>query len=133
MDKAVIQIYRRLLRTGFEHSGSLENPSIFLDSIGEKIRICDQSSRDYLNIYINVDGGVIDDIKYLCTCDPTANVVIETLCSLVKGKTLEEAKKITKESFYQAIGSSGETLVKKVDGIIQLLNRGIERYMSGVA
>jgi hypothetical protein len=40
MDEQVIKYYRRLLKTGFDHVGSLENPSIFLDSVGEKIRVC---------------------------------------------------------------------------------------------
>ena len=35
MDAAVIQYYRRLLRTRFEHAGSFENPSILLDAIME--------------------------------------------------------------------------------------------------
>ena len=130
MDDAVIKYYRRLLKTSFEHAGSLENPSIFLDSVGENIPVCGHVG-DYLHLYINIKEGVIDSIKYLCTCDPTANVVIEVLCTLVKGKNLAEVKTITEESFSQAVGSQGEELLKKARKAIELLNRGITRFQAG--
>jgi NifU-like protein involved in Fe-S cluster formation len=132
VDEVVIKYYRKLLKTGFEHAGSLENPSIFLDSVGEKIRICAMSVNNYMHLYINIRSGVIEDIKYLCTCDPTANVVAELLCILVKGKTLAEAETITEDSFSQALGSKGEEFLKKARGIIELLNRGLTRYKAKV-
>ena len=130
MDEAVIKYYRRLLRNGFEHAGSLENPSIFLDSIGEKIYICGHVGRDYMHVYVNVSESTITDIKYLCSCDPTANVVVEILCTLVKNKTLEESGQLTEDSFVQILGSNGEEFLKKCRGIIELLRRGISRYQS---
>ena len=71
--KQLSSIYRKLLRTGFEHAGSFENASIFLDTVGEKVRICGSTS-DFMQLYINVVNNTIDDIKYMCVCDPTANV-----------------------------------------------------------
>ncbi len=128
MDEVVAERYRQLLQKGFEHAGSLDNPTMFIDTKAEGISICGQANRDYMNIYIKLDGGVITEIKYLCSCDPTANVVVETLCSLVKGKTLKEAKALTKEDFFQAIGSDGGGVRRKVWGIIELLNTVINRY-----
>ena len=128
MDELVIKYYRKLLRTGFEHAGSWENPSIFLDSVGERISICGHTSQNFIHIYINVSDQKITDIKYLCTCDPTANVVVEILCTLVKGKTLSEAAMITEESFSRALGSRSEEFIQKSRGIIELLNRGINRF-----
>jgi NifU-like protein involved in Fe-S cluster formation len=128
MDPEIIQYYRRLLREGFAHAGSCENPEIFLDSVGENIPICAQIGTDYLHLYISVKDKTITNIQYLCTCDPAANVVIEVLCDLVKGKTLEEAKALTEEAFYQVIGCRSEEVQKKVKGILKLLNRGIARY-----
>jgi NifU-like protein involved in Fe-S cluster formation len=132
MDEQVVKYYRRLCQRGFEHSGALENPSVFLDTVGEKIRICSHVSHAYLHIYINIREGVIDDIKYLCTCDPTANVVVEILCSLIKGRTIAEAEAVTEESFARALGSKGEEFLKKSRGIIELLHRGLARYQAGV-
>lgn len=131
MDKLVVQYYRQLLKSGFENAGSLENPSIYLDSIGERIRICGTSARNFMHIYINVSEGVIGDIKYFCTCDPTANVVVEILCTLVKGKTLEEAGALQEADFTRELGGGDEVFRKKARGIINLLNRGISRYRSG--
>ena len=128
MDEAVIKYYRGLLKTGFKYVGSIENPSIFLDSIGENLPICDQVGRDYLHLYISISNGRINSIRYLCTCDPTANVVIEILCSLIEGKTLEETKLVTEESFSQILGSKNEDLLKKARGAIELLQRGLMRY-----
>ncbi len=130
MDEAVIKYYRRLLKTGFKYAGSIENPSIFLDSIGENLPICDQVGRDYLHLFININNGKIDTIRYLCTCDPTANVVVEILCSLVEGKTIEEVKLITEETISQILGSKNQDLLKKAKGAIELLRRGLMRYIS---
>jgi NifU-like protein involved in Fe-S cluster formation len=131
MDELVVKFYRRMCKTGFEHTGSLENPSIFMDTVGEKIRICSHVSHAYMHIFINVRQGIIEDVKYLCTCDPTANVVVEILCSLIKGKTIKEAEALTEEDFSRALGGGGEEFLKKARGIIELLHRGITRYKAG--
>ncbi len=125
MDEGVIKYYRKLLRTGFEHAGSFDNPSVFLESVGDG-RICGHG--DYMQIFVNVSNGKIDGIKYLCSCDPTANVAIEILCTLLKGKRLEEAEAITEDSFFQAVGSRSEDMREKAKGLLELLNKGLTRY-----
>ena len=128
MDELVIKYYRRLLKTGFTNAGSLPNPDIFLDSVGEKIAVCGHSAQNYMHIFIKLASQQIEEIKYLCNCDPTANVVVEILCTLVKGNTLAEVETLTKEAFANALGSSGEEFLKKSAGIIELLHRGTSRY-----
>lgn len=128
MDEAIIKYYRGLLGTGFEHAGTLENPTIFLDTVGENLTICDEVGRDSLQLYVNVKEGIVDEIKYLCTCDPTTNVAVEIMCDLINGKTLAEVETITADSFSQALGSRSEDLSKKASGLMELLNRGITRY-----
>ena len=130
MDEPVRLMYRKLLQTGFEYAGSIEDPSIFLDSLEEGIRICDAASTSYMNIYITINGNTVEDIRYLCSCDPTANVVIEVLCPLVKGKTLSQVKTLHETDFYHFIGSQGEMLQKRVKGTLELLNRGITEYLA---
>lgn len=132
LDEAVIKYYRKLLRYGFEHMGKCDDPSIFLDSVGENIKVCAQVAHAYIHLYIIVKDSTIDDIKYVCMCDPTSNVAIEVLCSLVKGKSLEEVKKITEEDFSKVVGSKGKDFLKRADGLIKLINRGIERFQSQV-
>ena len=128
MDEVVAELYRKLLQTGFEYAGYFDNPTMFIDTKAEGISICGRGANDYINIYINISSGIIAEIKYLCSCDPTANVVVEVLCRLAKGKTINEAKGLAKEQFYEAIGSDGGTVRKKVWGAIELLNRVFNRF-----
>jgi len=132
MDQAVIQYYRRLLKTGFNYAGSLENPSIFLDTVSENIPICGNIG-DYLHLYINVHNGKIDDVKYLCTCDPTTNVAVEILCVLIQGKTTEEIKTITEDLFFKVLESRSEEISKKAKGLMDLLSRGLDRLRKNPA
>jgi NifU-like protein involved in Fe-S cluster formation len=127
VDEAVIKYYRRLLKTGFEHAGSFENASIFVEAVGEKMIDCGNTG-NYMQLYINVVDNRIRDIKYLCSCEPTANVAVEVLCTLVKGKMLDEAAGLTEQAFYQFLGSEGEELRTKVRGVLELLNEGITLY-----
>jgi NifU-like protein involved in Fe-S cluster formation len=133
MDEIIAERYRRLMRTGFEHAGLIDDPSMFIDSKAEGISVCDQATRDYVNIYIIISGDKIDDLKYLCSCDPTTNVVVEVLCTLAIGKTFKEVKALTKEDFFQAIGSEGGGVHRKVWGMMELLNRVIYRYENRVS
>ncbi|MFC1900027.1 hypothetical protein ACFLYN_00370 [Chloroflexota bacterium] len=128
MDEIVTALYRKLMETGFVNAGSFENPTMFIDTKAEGISICGQSGQDYMNIYVMIDDFIISDIKYLCSCDPTANVVIEALCDLVRGKTTTQAKELTKEQFFEAIGSDGGTVRRKVWQAIELLNRVFNRF-----
>jgi NifU-like protein involved in Fe-S cluster formation len=132
LDEAVIKYYRKLLRYGFEYMGKCENPTIFLDSIGENIKVCAQVAQAYIHLYINIKDDVIDDIMYLCMCDPTSNVAVEVMCSLVKGRTIEEVKRLKEEDFTRIVGSKGKDFLKSATGLIKLLNRGLERYITKV-
>jgi NifU-like protein involved in Fe-S cluster formation len=127
VEEAVIKYYRWLLKTDFANSGSLEDPSIFVEAVGEKMIHCGNTG-NYMQLYLNVAGGTIHDIRYLCSCEPTANVAVEVLCTLAKGKTLNEAAALPEELFYQFLGCAGEELKTKVRGVLELLNEGIMDY-----
>ena len=128
MDEAVIKYYRELLKRGFSpcrldrrsHRSSWR-------AIGEKMIDCGNTG-NYMQLYLQVADRRIADIKYLCSCEPTANVAVEVLCTLVKGKTLDEAAGLTEEAFYQFLGCEDEELRKKVRGLLELLNEGITRH-----
>ena len=128
MDEVVVKYYRALVKSGFEHAGQIENPSIFLDSIGENISICASIAKRYIHLFIAIEKDTITDIKYLCMCDPTGNVAVEILCSLVKGKSIENVGAITVDAFFQVVGGESETLRKSADGLLQLMHRGLIRY-----
>jgi NifU-like protein involved in Fe-S cluster formation len=130
MDEAVRLKYRELVRTGFHYAEKIENPTIFLNTLEEGIRLCSASTNGFMNIFIEVKDAVVEKARYMCSCDPTANVVVETMCGLIEGKTLEQVKAISGEDYYQAVGSSGEALVERVRSIIELINRGIDKYLT---
>jgi len=127
MDRAVIGFYRQLLKKDFENSGALENPSVFVEAVGEKMVHCGNTG-NYMQLYMNISDNRIDEIRYVCSCEPAANVAVEVLCTLVKGKTLEEAASVSEETFYKIIGSEGDELKIKVRGMIELLKEGIHKY-----
>lgn len=112
MDEAVIKLYRKLIREGFKYTGSIENPSIFLDSVGENISICVKVAKSYIHLYIKIENNQIEDIKYLCMCNPDANVAVEILCGLVKNKTIPEAKLVNEDSFIAVLGTRSEDLLR---------------------
>jgi len=128
MDERVAEQYRKLVQQNFPHSGKLDNPSMFIDTKAEGVSICGQGAHDFMNIYIAASDGLISEVRYLCICDPTANVIVEALCSLAKGKTLGQAKALTKEQFYEIIGTQNALVRQKVWGVIELLNRVITRW-----
>ena len=127
MDEVVAEKYKELMDEGFPNAGSFEHPSYFIDSRAEGIHICGKGETDYMNVYVMVKDGRVDDIKYMCSCDPTANVVVEALANLIKGMTIEEARAIPREKFYEWIGSDGGGVRRKVWGTIELINRVFNR------
>jgi NifU-like protein involved in Fe-S cluster formation len=129
VDEAVIKYYRWLLKTDFENAGSIENASIFMEAIGEKMIHCGNTG-NYMQLYLNVVDQRIEDMKYLCSCEPIANVAVEIICTLAKGKNLEEALGISEEAIYQIVGSRSEELKVKVQGLLELLKQGIAGYRS---
>lgn len=127
MDEGVIKYYRNLLREDFPNSGVLDHPAIFVESIGEKLIDCGNTG-NYMQLYLKVDGQQIVDIKYLCSCEPVANVAVEVLCTLLKGKTLVEAENLTEQPFFRLLESQDEELKKKVLGLMEILKEGITQY-----
>jgi NifU-like protein involved in Fe-S cluster formation len=127
MTEALIAYYRKLLEKGFEYSGSVENASITLENFGEVSPVCGNPD-DYMRLFIRVTDSIVDDIRYACITDPTTNVALEILCSLVKGKTLDEAADLREDAFSQFLGSEDEGLRNKARGLLELLNKGILEY-----
>lgn len=127
MDQAVTKLYRKYIKEDFPNSGELENASIFAEAIGQHMIDCGETG-NYMQLYLQVEGQRIADIKYLCSCEPVANVAVEILCDLVKGRTLEAAAELTEEPFYQIIGSRDEEIRRKVRGLLELLHEGIASY-----
>jgi len=127
MEDAVLAYYRGLLRTGFEHAGSIDNASIYLETYGAESPVCGNTD-DFLDLYIQVVNNTLQEIRYECICCPTTNVAIEILCALVKGKTLEEAGKITEDAFPQFLAYEDKLLRKKAQALLEFFNNGMAHY-----
>lgn len=130
MDQKVVQYYRLITREGYKHYGTLESPSLFLDSVGEKIPLCSRATDSYVHVYITIVDDILEEVKYQCTCRPTANVVTEIFCSLIKGKTIKDAEALTEHAFSEALGTKDEEFMKGAHSIIELLHRGLNRFKS---
>ncbi|HSW57083.1 MAG TPA: hypothetical protein VLH15_01650, partial [Dehalococcoidales bacterium] len=62
------------------------------------------------------------------TCDPTANVVFEILCSATRGKTVDEVKAITPAALAEVLGVTDADFAKKAEKVLELVKRGLNRY-----
>jgi NifU-like protein involved in Fe-S cluster formation len=127
MDELVKEYYRDLLQVRFRNFGALVNPSVFVDSAGEQNFYCG-SGNDFMQLFINISDNVISDIKYSCFCIPAANVAVEIICGLIKGKTIDEVRCINAGNVCQFLGSNDEEFRKKAKAILELLNIGLDRH-----
>jgi NifU-like protein involved in Fe-S cluster formation len=128
MDEKVIQFYRKITREGYQHSGTIDNPSIFIDSAGEKIALCSKSVDSYVYIYIKINNDVISDVKYRHTGKPLSNVVAEIFCAVIIGRTLIEAENLDKKDFSDFLGTDDEEFLEASGNMIKLLHRGLDKY-----
>jgi NifU-like protein involved in Fe-S cluster formation len=131
MDEAIIKKYRSLLTQDFPNSGQIDHASIVVEAVGERLINCGNTG-NYMQLFMRIFKGRIVEVKYLCSCEPVANVAVEVMCDLVKGKTLAEAGRIPEAAFYETLGTKDERLSLKVRGLLELLNEGIEGFLNPV-
>lgn len=128
MDDKVIQFYRKITREGYQYSGTLDNPSIFLDSAGEKIPLCSKAVDSYVNIYIKIKNDIIGAVKYRHVGRPMSNVVAEIFCTLLSGISIEEAADLTEKAFCDYLGTDNMEYREASNNMIKLLHIGLDRY-----
>jgi len=85
--------------TNPKHIGEIKNP----DAVGELGNI---KCGDIMKIYLKIDkkNKKIKDIKFQTFGCVAAIASSDVLCELAKGKTLDEAKKITNKDIVKALG-----------------------------
>ena len=76
--------------------GEIRNP----DGIG---KVGNPKCGDMMHIYIKVEKGIIKDIKFKTFGCVAAIATSSVLTELAKGKTLEQAKKISKKDIADAL------------------------------
>ena len=68
----------------------------------------DPSCGDQLMLWIKVESGIITDIKFKCFGCPGAIATSSMLTVLARGKTIEEAKRLTDDDVIEALGGLPE-------------------------
>jgi len=90
--KKVIEIFKNP-----KYAGRIKNA----DAIGTVGNI---KCGDKIQVFLKVKDKKIEDIKFQTYGCPAAISTSDTLCKLVKGKTLEEAEKMTYKDIIEDLG-----------------------------
>jgi nitrogen fixation NifU-like protein len=84
--------------TNPQNMGRMENP----DGVGVAGNV---ACGDEMKIYIKVKDGIIDDIKFETLGCAAAIATSSMVTDLAKGKTLQEAMKISRNDVAESLGS----------------------------
>ena len=90
----------------------------------------DPECGDYLEIYIRVENNLIEDISFLVFGCFGAIASGSMTMQLAKGKTLEEAFKISEEDIIQALGGLPEDKKHCSNLGVKALRNAIDDYYS---
>ena len=88
----------------------------------------DPQCGDYLDIYIRVENNVIEDISFLVQGCPASIATSSMATEIAKGKTLEEALKITEDDIVEALGGLPENKKHCSNLGVRALRDAIEDY-----
>ena len=89
----------------------------------------DPSCGDYLTVYIKISDNCIEDISYL-VFGCCASIATSSMTSvLAKGKSLNEAIKITEEDIIEALDGLPETKVHCSNLGVSALRNAIKNYL----
>lgn len=86
------------------------------------------SCGDIFKIFLKIEEGKIKDIKYLTYGCIAAISASESFCKLVKGKTLEESKKINYEDVKRDLGDIPLIKVHCTQMIVKTFRKALEDY-----
>ena len=104
-----------------KHVKKIKNPS----AIGE---VGNLKCGDILHLELKVKEDVISDIGFQTFGCPSAIASSEVVCELVKGKTLEQAKKITKDEIIKKLGGMPKMKIHCSLLGIEALKKAIENF-----
>ncbi|WP_094545835.1 iron-sulfur cluster assembly scaffold protein [Petroclostridium xylanilyticum] len=115
--------------TVIEHFMCPRNVGSMNDADGEGT-IGDPGCGDSLTIYIKVRNGIIEDISFLVFGCAAAIATSSMTTELAKGKTIEEAMKITEDDIVEALGGLPENKKHCSNLGVKALRSAIENYYS---
>ena len=103
--------------------GSIENP----DGVGE---VGNPVCGDMMKLYIKVEDNKISDIKFETLGCGAAIATSSMVTEMAKGKTLEEAMKITKQEVADELGGLPPIKMHCSNLVADALHKAIENYKS---
>jgi nitrogen fixation NifU-like protein len=101
--------------------GELENPDVVTTYFG----LCG----DLIKLYLKIDKkGIIEDAKFYYLGCPGSASSASAMIELVKGKTVDQAKKITEDNVLNALGGLPKTKLDCPKLAIKTLRKAIAEY-----
>ena len=108
--------------TNPQNMGRMENP----DGVGVAGNI---ACGDEMKIYIKVKDGIIDDIKFETLGCAAAIATSSMVTNLAKGKTLQEAMKISRNDVAESLGSLPPIKMHCSNMAAEALHKAIDDYL----
>ena len=102
--------------------GEIENP----DGVGE---IGNPVCGDMMTFYIKVKDNIIEDVKFKTFGCGAAIAVSSIVSEMAKGKTIEEAKKITNKTVAEELGGLPGNKMHCSNLGADALHRAIDNYL----
>jgi len=97
--------------------GRIENPDAQIEHTG----VCG----DTLQFFLKVNGNIIEDIKFQATSCVAGLSACSAVTVIVKGKTLQEAKKLTKEEIVKHLNAvpviKTHCVILALEGLIKVI------------
>jgi len=112
----VIELYRNKVNIGV-----IENPDVNLAYTGP----CGDTVKLYLRIN---DDDFVEDAKFQYLGCPGAALSGSAITKIVRGKTIEEAKRITEKDILQELGGLPETKLHCPKLAVTTLQKAIAKY-----
>ena len=101
--------------------GAIENPDIVTTYLGP--------CGDFIELYLKIDkASVIRDGKFCYVGCPGSVMSVSAMIELVKGKTVDEAKKITEHDIINALGGLPTEKLDCAKLAISTLRKAIAEY-----
>jgi len=110
-----IEYYMNKVNVGF-----VENPSVEVTYTGP--------CGDTMEVYLNIESNVIKDAKFQAIGCVGAFSSASAFMEMVKGKTLEEAEKITEEDIINFLGGIPKQKIHCTCLAKRTLQRAVEKY-----
>lgn len=113
-----------------EHFKNPHNQGVITDAdaVGEEGNV---NCGDVMKIYLKIEDGKIQDIKFETLGCAAAIAVSSALTDMVKGKTLDEALAVTKDQIVQDLGGLPAPKVHCSMLGVEALHAAIKNYKTG--